>query len=158
MKQVLAMNYALIMMNEPMVLNHPTTIFTDDDIDVVTADTEVDLNYKISQQTPDKFLPLPDVGGWCEINVVYGYGDKMVKCLQSHNRMHFAPEETPALFLVIEPTGADYPVWKQPTGAHDAYQIGDRVHFPTINDPVYESLINANVWSPTIYPQGWRKL
>ena len=158
MKQILALNYALIMMDEPLIVEHPSTIFTDDDIYVVTADTQEDLNYKISQQTPDKFLPLPNVGSWCEINVVYGYGAKMAKCLQSHTRMHYAPEETPALFLIIEPTGSDYPVWVQPTGAHDAYQIGDKVHFPTINDPVYESLINANVWSPTVYPQGWKEL
>ena len=47
------------------------------------------------------------------------------------------------------------PVWKQPTGAGDAYNIGDKVHFPTITDPVYKSLINANTWSPVVYPAGW---
>lgn len=158
MKQVLAINYALIMMDEPMVLNHPTTIFTNDDVDVIISDTEDDLNYKISQQSPDKFIPLPDTGSWCEINWVYGYGNKMIKCLQSHYRMHFAPEDTPALFLIIEPTGEDYPVWRQPTGAHDAYKKADKVHFPKITDPIYESLIDANVWSPTVYPAGWKKL
>lgn len=158
MKQILAMNYAMIMMDEPMYLNHPTTIFTNDNIDVLTADTENDLNYKISQQTPDKFPALPAIGEWCEKDKIYRYGEKMVKCLQSHYRMHYTPEETPALFLIIEPTGADYPVWKQPTGAHDAYKKGDRVHFPGINDPVYESLIDANVWSPAVYPAGWKKI
>ena len=47
------------------------------------------------------------------------------------------------------------PEFKQPTGAHDAYKKGDRV---TYNGEVYESLINANVYSPTDYPQGWKKL
>lgn len=42
--------------------------------------------------------------------------------------------------------------WVQPTGAHDAYNIGDRV---TFNGNLYESKINANVWSPTAYPAGW---
>jgi len=72
--------------------------------------------------------------------------------------MYYTPEETPALWLIIPTISADYPVWIQPTGAHDAYNIGDRVHFPTINDPVYESLIPANVYSPTVYPLGWKKL
>lgn len=45
-----------------------------------------------------------------------------------------------------------YPEWVQPTGAHDAYGIGDRVSF---NGADYESLIAANVWSPTAYPAGW---
>lgn len=43
--------------------------------------------------------------------------------------------------------------WQQPTGAHDAYNIGDRV---TFEGNIYESLIDANVWSPTAYPQGWQ--
>ena len=49
-----------------------------------------------------------------------------------------------------EPT--TYPEWVQPTGAHDAYNTGDRV---TYNGRVYESTINGNVWSPDAYPQGW---
>jgi len=59
------------------------------------------------------------------------------------------------LWLII-PTVVGYPVWVQPTGAHNAYKKGDRVHFPSATDPVYESLIDANVWSPTIY--GWVKI
>lgn len=35
----------------------------------------------------------------------------------------------------------------------DAYNIGDRVSFEGSN---YESLIDANTWSPTSYPAGWQ--
>ena len=45
-----------------------------------------------------------------------------------------------------------YPEWAQPTGAHDAYNLGDRVEF---NGKNYESVIAANVWSPSVYPAGW---
>ena len=45
--------------------------------------------------------------------------------------------------------------WVQPEGAHDAYQTGDRV---TFEGAVYESLIDANTWSPTEYPQGWTEV
>lgn len=41
------------------------------------------------------------------------------------------------------------------TGSHDAYNIGDRVHFPTLKDPVYESLIDGNTYSPIEYERGW---
>lgn len=41
----------------------------------------------------------------------------------------------------------------QPTGAHDAYQIGDKVRY---NGQTYESLINGNVWAPDVYPAGWK--
>ena len=49
----------------------------------------------------------------------------------------------------------EVPPYKQPTGAHDAYNAGDRMKF---NGDVYESTINGNVWSPDAYPQGWKKL
>lgn len=48
-----------------------------------------------------------------------------------------------------------YPEFVQPTGAHDAYQIGDRVLY---NGKVYESTIANNVYSPDAYPQGWKLL
>lgn len=57
-----------------------------------------------------------------------------------------------------EPEPEVIPVWVQPTGAHDAYQIGDKVHYPGESDPVYESLINGNVWSPDAYPAGWKQV
>lgn len=50
---------------------------------------------------------------------------------------------------------ADVPDFVQPTGAHDAYSIGDKVKY---NGHVYESLINANAYSPDAYPQGWKML
>lgn len=60
------------------------------------------------------------------------------------------PEPTPE----PEPS-EDVPDWVQPTGAHDAYQKGDKVRY---NGNVYESLIDGNVWSPDAYPAGWQKL
>ena len=83
------------------------------------------------------------------------YGGKTYECLQAHQtQADWTPDVTPTLWKEMQ--GETIPVWKQPTGAHDAYNIGDRVHFPTITDPVYESVINANVWSPTVYPAGWK--
>ena len=52
-------------------------------------------------------------------------------------------------------TGDTYPAWVQPTGAHDAYNTGDRV---TYNGRVYESTMDGNTWSPDAYPQGWEDL
>lgn len=84
------------------------------------------------------------------------YNGKTYQCLQSHQtQVAWTPDVTPALWKEVTEA---IPVWVQPTGSHDAYNIGDKVHFPTINDPIYESLINANVWSPTAYPAGWKIL
>lgn len=46
-----------------------------------------------------------------------------------------------------------YPVWSQPTGAHDAYNKGDIVNY---NGTLYVSLIDGNAWSPDAYPAGWQ--
>lgn len=48
-----------------------------------------------------------------------------------------------------------YPEWVQPTGAHDAYGTGNQVSFESAD---YESVIDANVWSPSAYPAGWTRL
>lgn len=42
--------------------------------------------------------------------------------------------------------------WVQPTGAHNAYNEGDRMIF---DGKIYKSLINGNVWSPVSYPSAW---
>lgn len=47
------------------------------------------------------------------------------------------------------------PEFVQPTGAHDAYNKGDKVSF---NGKIYESLIDANVYSPSAYPLGWQEV
>jgi hypothetical protein len=52
-------------------------------------------------------------------------------------------------------TEPEYSEWVQPTGAHDANNTGDKVIF---EGHLWESLIDANVWSPTVYPAGWRDL
>ena len=47
------------------------------------------------------------------------------------------------------------PEFVQPIGAHDAYKKGDKVSF---NSKIYESLIDANVYSPSAYPLGWQEV
>ena len=45
--------------------------------------------------------------------------------------------------------------WVQPTGAHDAYKTGDVVSF---EGRVYRSTIDGNVWPPSAYLRGWKKV
>lgn len=52
-----------------------------------------------------------------------------------------------------EPGGEDeWPEYVQPTGAHDAYQVGDKI---TFGGKRYECVLSNCVWSPADYPQGW---
>lgn len=55
-----------------------------------------------------------------------------------------------------EPVQEDeYPEYVQPTGAHDAYNIGMGC---TFNGEKYICLINGCVWDPITYPAGWQKV
>lgn len=118
-------------------------------------ESEEALNYRVAQINSQNLRPLPQIGKLCEKDKIYAYGEHKVRCLQEHFRMHYAPETTPALFLVIKSITDGYPQWKQPVGGHDAYNNGDRVMF---ENELFESIIDANVWSPFEYPQGWKKI
>lgn len=63
------------------------------------------------------------------------------------------PSKTPALYTPIGLNDKGYPIWSQPTGAHDAYNTGDIVDR---NGTLYESLIDGNVYDPEVYTAGWR--
>lgn len=52
-----------------------------------------------------------------------------------------------------EPTD-EWPEYVQPTGAHDAYGVGDKI---TWNGKHYICIFANCVWSPTDYPAGWQE-
>ena len=83
-----------------------------------------------------------------------GVGDpQLYKVVQAHtSQADWLPDATPALYVAIGLDDAGYPVWSQPTGAHDAYNTGDIVDY---NGTLYRSLIDGNVYSPDVYPAGW---
>ena len=85
---------------------------------------------------------------------VNGVGDpQLYRVVQDHtSQADWTPNVTPALYTPIGLNDAGYPVWSQPTGAHDAYNIGDIVDY---NGVLYKSLIDGNVYSPEEYPAGW---
>lgn len=86
------------------------------------------------------------------------YGGKLYRVEQSHtSQADWLPDITPALYTEVAKPG-EIPVWRQPTGAQDAYMTGDRVWFPERDTTVYESLIDNNVYSPEVYPAGWKQL
>lgn len=79
---------------------------------------------------------------------------KLYECVNSHtSQADWTPPAAVSLWdeVKVDPeTG--YDEWQQPTGAHDAYNTGDRVIY---NGSVYESKIDGNVWAPDVYPAGW---
>lgn len=84
-----------------------------------------------------------------------GVGDpQLYKVVQAHtSQSDWAPDITPSLYDAIGLDDDGYPVWSQPTGAHDAYNTGDIVNY---NGTLYESTIDGNTWSPDEYLAGWK--
>lgn len=81
------------------------------------------------------------------------YEDKFYKVLQEHEpQSDWLPTTASGLYVEIPDPNVEYPEWKQPTGAQNAYMIGDKV---TFEGKKYISKIDNNTWSPTEYPDGW---
>lgn len=83
-----------------------------------------------------------------------GVGDpQLYKVIQAHvSQADWRPDTAVSLYVAIGLDAGGYPVWSQPTGAHDAYNIGDIVNY---NGTLYRSLIDGNVYSPDANPAGW---
>jgi hypothetical protein len=89
--------------------------------------------------------------------LVYGennVGDpQLYRVVQAHTSQEdWKPDVTASLYTPIGLNDAGYPIWSKPTGAHDAYNIGDIVEY---NETLYKSLIDGNIYSPDEYPAGW---
>ena len=85
-----------------------------------------------------------------DVGVRVQYEGKLYKCVQAHtSQTDWTPDATQALWMVV--SIEEFPEWVQPTGAHDAYNTGDKV---TYNGQHYVCTSNANVYAPDVY--GWQ--
>ena len=84
------------------------------------------------------------------------YHGKLYRCEQAHtSQSDWTPDKTPALWTEVAEPG-EIPVWKQPTGAQDAYMTGDKVYYPNKGDSIYESIMDYNTYAPDVY--GWKAI
>lgn len=54
-----------------------------------------------------------------------------------------------------QPAEDEYPEYVQPTGAYDAYHIGDKI---TFEGKHYECIKDNCVWDPKAYKDGWKEI
>ena len=102
-----------------------------------------------------ELFPVWAVGVAYAVDERIRYGEKLYRVVQAHtSQADWTPDATPALFTEVAKPG-EIPVWKQPTGAQDAYNKGDKVHYPNKDGPVYVSTVDSNVWEPGVY--GWEQ-
>ncbi len=90
------------------------------------------------------------------VGVKVRHNGVLYKCLQAHtSQSSWTPDAAASLWArVLIPDEDEIPVWEQPDSTNP-YMMGDKVHYPTIEGPVYMSLIDNNIWSPEAYPAGW---
>ena len=86
------------------------------------------------------------------VDGLYQFDGALFKVAQAHTtQADWTPPTVPALFTPVAAAGV-IPEWVQPTGAQDAYAIGDQVTHDNPNDAgniwLYESSIDANTTEP----------
>lgn len=89
--------------------------------------------------------------------ITYGVnsvGDpQLYKITQVHtSQADWPPDQTASLYTAIGLDDSGYPIWSPPTGAHDAYNIGDIVNY---NGVLYKSLIDGNITVPGSDERYW---
>ena len=81
------------------------------------------------------------------------YNGTLYKCLQSHTaQADWTPDVSVSLWVRIDDPAIEWPEWRQPTGAQDAYAKGSKVSWPK-DERRWISDVDSNVWEPGVY--GW---
>lgn len=90
-------------------------------------------------------------------NLYYIQDNVLYKCTRSTgSAVYNALSELVGIYVEVvtsepeEPTGDEVAEWVQPTGAQDAYDVGDRVSH---NGMIWECTSPSNVYEPGVY--GW---
>lgn len=102
-------------------------------------------------------FPLWKVGVSYELGDRVRYNEVLYKVLQNHTSQEdWTPDVAVSLYVNIADPGEEWPEWVQPTGAHDAYELGAKVSH---NGKHWISLINANVYEPSeSVPTLWEEV
>lgn len=121
--------------------------------------------FAVSIEDESTMMSIPSVYPEYKVGVAYKTKDKfrygvnsvgdpqLYQVLQDHtSAAEWTPDTATSLYKKIGVSDDGTPIWVQPLGATDAYNIGDQVLY---NGKKYESIINANVWAPDVYPAGW---
>ena len=89
-----------------------------------------------------------------EKDKIYRYSENIYKCIQPHTTQEdWTPDKVPALFVKI--SLEEFPQWVQPTGAHNAYNKGDKV---SDEGKHWISEMDGNIWKPGTVAGAWSKI
>ena len=107
-------------------------------------DTAVEITTMFETWEPDQ---------WYDADLRLQYNDGLYRVVQPHtSQADWTPDKVPALYTRISDPSEEWPQWVQPTGAQDAYHIGDKV---SDEGKHWISDVDNNVWRPGVF--GWRE-
>jgi chitodextrinase len=93
-----------------------------------------------------------------EVGIAYSVGDRrqyeglLYKCVQAHtSQADWTPDVVPALW--VRTSTEEWPEWKQPQGAHDAYNKGDKCSYKGKH---YICTADGNIYPPDVF--GWEEV
>lgn len=77
------------------------------------------------------------------------------RCNQDHTSSTEYNLTVASLWTHIEIAPDGILIWQPPTGAHDAWNIGDKCHYPDADEPIYTSKIDGNTTIPGSDERWW---
>lgn len=112
----------------------------------------------INQLSDEEALAVTDLFLPWQTGVTYSVGDRreyqnsLYRCEQLHTSQDdWTPDVVPALWTKI--SIEEYPEWVQPTGAQDAYMMGDKV---TYKNRRWVCDYDNNIYAPDVW--GWHEV
>lgn len=120
----------------------------------ITAKTDATANQlvELDNKVTNEIYPQWDGNGYDYFaGEKVSYNGQYYRCIQSHkSQSDWTPDTAVSLWVSTSNPTEEWPEWKQPIGAQDAYAKGDKVSH---NDKHWISDVDANVWEPSVY--GW---
>lgn len=98
-----------------------------------------------------ELYPAWQTGTAYSVNDRIRHNSILYRCVQAHtSQADWTPDITPALWTKV--SIEEYPEWIQPTGAQDAYRIGDKVSHKGKH---WINTLDYNTYEPGVY--GWNE-
>ena len=113
------------------------------------------------QMTPEELIEMAGIyDSWNDIAIGgiieeltylrYNYDLYQVLAGKEHlKQLDWTPDVAQSMFVKVQPVGV-IPIWVQPTGAHDAYSLGDKVIY---KDEIWISVMDGTDNNTTV-PDG----
>jgi hypothetical protein len=99
----------------------------------------------------DGAFPLLPDSGWLEAGSVYQHGNGAVIVRQSHSRTHYAPAETPNLFIVYRPDAAGVLEWV----VGESVLVGTQRTYGGVTYAALQAHVTQSDWTPPATPALW---